>query len=416
MTNAAGEDQRLLDIVLDAFRDTKPARIGIAVSGGGDSMALLHLMHRAASVAGWEVHAVTVDHGLRPASADEAAGVAGFCAQRGIPHTTLRWQGPADSGNLMDQARQARLALMADWARERGITDVLLGHTANDQAETFLMNLARAAGLDGLSGMRRVWVEHGIHWRRPLLELGRETLRAYLQRNGVGWIDDPSNDNDRFTRVKARRAMQALKPLGVTVDQLLGSIHNLAQARSALTFAVAQAAEDLVESRAGALFVQVQGLGALPPEIRRRLLISAIRWISGAPYPPRAQALTNLERALTETRDATLGGVRFRQKGPQIQITREGRAAMGPVPTDQPWDHRWQLTGPHAPGLEIRALGASGLRSIKDWRDSGIPREALLVSPAIWQEQRLIAAPLAGISQGWQAKISPSYTLFILSH
>ena len=198
--SAAGDsDAALLQAARNAFLPETPARIGIAVSGGGDSMALLHLMHRRAVEGGPPVAAVTVDHGLRPESAAEAAGVAAFCAARGIPHQTLRWQGPSETGNLMDQARRARLRLIAAWAQGAGgpgIGHVVLGHTADDQAESFLMNLGRAAGIDGLSGMRPAWHEQGIHWARPLLGHSRAALRDYLRRHGLPWVDDPSNDND----------------------------------------------------------------------------------------------------------------------------------------------------------------------------------------------------------------------------
>ena len=161
------------------------------------------------------IAAVTVDHGLRPASADEARAVAAFCAGRGIAHSVLRWQGPKPTGNLMDQARRARILLISDWAKAQGIGDVLLGHTADDNAESLVMNLARSAGLDGLSGMRPDWHEQGIHWHRPLLACSRDSLRAYLTKAQVTWIDDPSNDNPRFARVKARRAMAALARVNV---------------------------------------------------------------------------------------------------------------------------------------------------------------------------------------------------------
>jgi tRNA(Ile)-lysidine synthase len=138
------------DAVARIFDENPPPRIGVAVSGGGDSMALLVAAQAAFPS---RIAAVTVDHGLRPASADEARAVAAFCAGRGIAHSVLRWQGPKPTGNLMDQARRARILLISDWAKAQGIGDVLLGHTADDNAESLVMNLARSAGLDGLSGI-----------------------------------------------------------------------------------------------------------------------------------------------------------------------------------------------------------------------------------------------------------------------
>ncbi|MEH7828336.1 tRNA lysidine(34) synthetase TilS [Gemmobacter denitrificans] len=392
-----------------------PLSLAVAVSGGGDSVALLHLLHRTAPAAGLTLHAVTVDHGLRPDSAAEAAQVAELCAGLGIPHRVLRWSGPAAQGNLMDQARRARIALIADWARGQGIPHVMLGHTADDNAESFLMNLGRAAGLDGLSGMRGQWQEQGIAWHRPLLRHTRETLRAYLRRNGLGWIDDPSNDNDRFTRVKARRALKALKPLGITVDRLSDVISNLSAARDTVQNSVAHAARDRVTVTGGALQVQRSALIDSDPEIRRRLLIAMIQWYSGAPYPPRESKLSQLFTALAEGRDATLGGVRFRCKGDICMVSRELRAVMGPVQPGLIWDHRWHLSGPVQEGQAIAALGPDGLRQCPGWRDHG-SRDALLASPGIWLGDRLISAPLAGKTAGWTATLSPDFSLFVISH
>lgn len=394
------------------FASPQPDRIGVAVSGGSDSTALLHLFHRAHP---GKVHAVTVDHGLRAESATEAAGVAALCVSLGIPHTTLRWQGPTPSGNLMDQARRARLSLMADWAKGCGVSHIVLGHTADDQAETVLMNLARAAGLDGLTGMRDHWSEHGVHWSRPFLHMGREDLRGYLRRQGLAWIDDPSNENDRFSRVKARKALRALSPLGITVERLRETALHLTSARQALNHAVVELAETAVIERAGGLTIARQTFRHLMPDMQRRLLLAMIGWMGGAAYPPRSAALFRLEGALDQGKPATLGGVRFRPRADHILVTREARAVQGAVPMGQRWDHRWQLTGPALEGAEIAALGTHGLQDCPDWRDHA-PREVLLTSPALWHDGRLIAAPLAGKTGEYRVELAASLTEFILSH
>ena len=410
-----GADTLLLLAATYAF-PPDAQNIGVAVSGGGDSIALLHLMHRAAPHKGYRLSAVTVDHRLRPESAAEAEGVARFCAGLGIPHDILVWDhGGEVTGNLMDQARRARRSLMADWARVRGVTHIALGHTADDQAETFLMGLARSAGLDGLSGMRQFWDDAGLWWGRPLLDQRREALRAYLRRQGIDWVDDPTNEDDSFARIKARRALAALAPLGITVDALCASASNLSWARHALVDATGQVAGQM-QGDAGQLSLGRDAFSDQPQDIRRRLLIAALRWMNGADYAPRAMKLSHLDGSLREGRDGTLAGVRFRHKAGTILILREPRAAQGPVPLGQRWDHRWQVTGPDLPGATVAALGAEGLRNITDWRALGLPRDALLVTPAIWRDGRLIAAPLAGFPGDWRAFCAPTFTSFILSH
>lgn len=400
-----GEDAGLLRLALSAFRGPV---LGVAVSGGSDSMALLHLAARLAPVLGARVRAVTVDHVLRDGSAAEAAAVGRVCAGFGVSHDTLIWDHGAIAGNLMDAARRARYALIADWAQG---SPVAVAHTADDQAETFLMGLARGAGLDGLSGMRIEW-QQGTTFLRPLLSVPRADLRAYLTRHSRGWIDDPSNDNPRFTRVKARQILQTLAPLGISAGSLSGVVQHLAVAQDALQTAT-RAAAGIVTETAGALHIDPTAFAALHPEIARRLLLSCLLWVNHADHAPRGPALDRLCAAICEGRDATLAGCRIT---PGIHILREARTVQGAVASTEIWDNRWHMTGPHTPGLTLRALGPEGLRAVKDWRACGIARAQLLVSPAIWHETTLIAAPLAGFGADWTARLTMPYAKFMLSH
>jgi tRNA(Ile)-lysidine synthase len=394
-----------------------PARLGIAVSGGSDSLALLHLCAELAPGMGWDLHAATVDHALRPESAAEAVTVGEICADLGVAHQILRWEHSAVAGNLQDQARRARYGLLADWARAEGLDQVLIGHTADDQAETFLMGLSRRAGLDGLSGMRPRWQVQGVSFCRPMLRVQRHWLQDYLRRRGVVWIDDPSNDNDRFLRVKARRVLAALAPLGLTASGLGESIGHLAASQSAVAAAAAEAWARRGHEAHGALFFAADDFQQLHHELRRRLVQAAIDWLSNDTYAPRGSKILGVVALLAKGRDATLAGCRFRLIKGELMICREAKAVKKlECATTELWDKRWHLEGPHAEGLSIRALGAEGLAACAGWRDLKIPRDVLLVSPAIWQGTTLIAAPLAGNSNGWQAKLRVSLNELILSH
>jgi tRNA(Ile)-lysidine synthase len=250
-----------------------------------------------------------------------------------------------------------------------------------------------------------------------LLGVTRADLRSYLRRNGVVWADDPTNDDTHYTRVRARKALAQLGSLGITAQGLAAVSDHLETARQALLGQLGTAAQGVTETAAGSLMIPHAGFDPLPAEIKRRLLIAALRWISAASYPPREAALANLVQVMGQGGDTTLGGVRFRSTATTITVQREARAQRGQIcATDQTWDNRWQLSGPHAPDLTIRALGADGLRQVKDWRDTGLPRDALLVTPAIWRDETLIAAPCAGFSNGWCANCSPSFASFVLSH
>lgn len=402
----------LLNALSATFPDGPPSRIGVAVSGGGDSMALLHLALR---VFPQHVLALTVDHGLRQESAAEAAQVAAFCAANGVSHLTLRWHGPAPTGNLMAQARQARIDLMAAWARGRGVSDILLGHTADDQAETFLMTLARAAGLDGLSGLRPQFQAQGIAFHRPLLQVTRAALRSYLAAEGVGWVDDPTNEDDRFARARSRKALAALAPLGLDAGTIAHSVRNLAMARHALQASVADIARRHVGELAGSLQVDGEVLDGLADDLHRRLLIGALRWIAGASHPPREAQLDRLRARLAGRQEATLGGVRFFWAKDRLTMAREGRALGGTVAQAGIWDGRWVLQGPAVQGATLGPLGAKGLRQCPEWRRHG-PAAVLATTPALWAGEALVAAPLAGVGAGYTARLPQPFAEFILSH
>lgn len=414
MTEGAADEARLLALARSVL-GTQP--VGVAVSGGGDSMALLHLMVRAAAGSGGAVRAVTVDHGLRPEAAAEARFVAAVCATLGVAHDTVRWQHGGLSGNLPDLARRARYRLIGGWARGAGVGHVVVAHTADDRAETFLMELAREAGLDGLTSMRGAWRAEGVAWSRPLLSVGREELRRYLRRNGVPWIDDPTNEREAYQRVKARRALAALAPLGITPGGLARVAGHLASARRDLERLARQAAEAIARCDAGAIRFDRTGWTDLGEDTRRRLLIAALRWVSGAGYAPRAAQIARLDAAIRDGRDATLQGCCLRVDAAAIRVLREPKAVAGlEAPTDALWDGRWRLSGPHEAGLTVRALGSEGLRQCADWRATGRSRAVLGVTPAVWRGPALVAAPLAGRAAGWTAEIVADFGSGLFSH
>lgn len=401
-----GDDQSLLHMAQSAFTPSPPKWLGVAVSGGSDSVALLHLLAEWAAQGGPQLLAVTVDHGLRSEAAAEAAFVAQTCAGLGVAHQTLEWRGWDGHGNLQDQARRARYGLMAAWATGQGIATVALGHTLDDQAETFLMRLARGSGVDGLSGMARRRLAEGVSWVRPLLELRRADLRAYLKRRGAAWVDDPSNIDAAYDRVKARQILSALAPLGITAETLVETAARLSMARQALRSAAHVAARALCRIEAGDVVIARQGFALLPLDIQLRLLAHAIGWVASADYRPRLTSLTQTHAALAATKRSTLGGCVLSANKRDIRISREVQAVKTVISAiTAPWDRRWHLSGPAVPGLIVQALGEPGLAQCPDWRATGLPRATLLASPSVWRGTALVAAPHAGRADGWSAEL-----------
>lgn len=394
-------EAELVERLRSHYQGQTPGRIGLAVSGGSDSMALLHAACAWGDV---PVEAVTVDHGLRPEAAGEAARVGEACRRLGVAHEILRWEGWDGKGNLQDQARQNRYSLIAGWARARGLDRVALGHTMDDQAETFLMRLSREAGVEGLAAMRRVFDRDGMRFDRPFLDARRAGLRAYLEGLGVAWVEDPSNEDEGFERIRARRMLAELGPLGLGAEELARVAHNLRDASDALGRAAAEFARAKVRSAAGDLIFDRTALRRQPTEIARRLLGHALMFVGSAGYPPRRAPMEKVLGSLWDGGNMTLHGCLVLVSDMTVRITREHAAVASLFrATDAAWDGRWRLSGPHAPDLEVRALGEA-VRDCPDWRQTGLPRATLLASPAVWRGERLVAAPVAGFSNGWTAE------------
>ena len=280
--------------------------LALAVSGGADSMALLALGH--AALPG-RVIAATVDHGRRAAAADEAAMVAAWCAERGVPHETLaadRAIGPSD---IQAGARAMRYDLLARWARGAGATQLATAHHADDQAETFLMRAARGSGPAGLAGIRASRALGTITLVRPLLDWRRAALRALVETHGIPFVDDPSNRDERFERVRVRRLLAAepwLDPL-----QLAAAAAHAAEVDGAL----AELTDRLWRHHATVATGEVSiALPDVPRELRRRVARRAIDHVrrTAAIDRPAFDMASNIESlldALERGKSATQGGV-----------------------------------------------------------------------------------------------------------
>lgn len=275
-------------------------RFGVAVSGGPDSLALLLL---ADAFKPGLVEAATVDHGLRPESAEEAAEVARICATLGVPHRTLAVK--VAQGNLQDAARSARYAALSEWARERDLLAVATAHHADDQAETLLMRLNRASGLRGLASIRAVHRitndEAGTMVVRPLLQWRKGELERIVADAGLLAARDPSNADVRFDRARMRAALAGANWLDPAA--IARSASHLADAEAALNWAVGREWDAQVHRDGdGFRYFPVD----TPDAIRLAILERMIAFAGG--NPPRGAELAALAERLRGGGKATLGG------------------------------------------------------------------------------------------------------------
>lgn len=300
MTTSADLIGRFASDLLAQTPDTR-GRLGIGLSGGPDSLALLVLAEKAFP---GRVAAATVDHGLRPESRAEAALAARACASLGVPHRILDVE-VERRASLQASAREARYAALAAWMEEEEIPVLLTAHHADDQAETLIMRLLRGSGAGGLAGVRpRRPFGPGLLCR-PLLGWRRSELAAVVAAAGLEAADDPSNRDEAYDRARLRKALAAAD--WIDPAALARSAAALAEAEDAL-----EAWADRLEAeRIGSVPGNLVTLdpGGIPPEMVRRLLLRALRRIDGA-AAPRGEQLGALAAALEAGRSATLARVK----------------------------------------------------------------------------------------------------------
>jgi tRNA(Ile)-lysidine synthase len=283
----------------------------LAVSGGPDSTALLVLAARWAKrlKRAPKLIAVTVDHGLRPEAAREAAMVKQLARRLGVPHRTLRWRGRKPRTGLQEAARYARYELLAEVATRARLAHILTAHTLDDQAETVLFRLARGSGLFGLTGMAHAAPlplngVREIFLVRPLLHLPKARLVATLQAARIAYAEDPSNHDPRFTRARLRTLMPALAREGLDARGLARLAARLRRAESTIQVAVQAARSALAPlpwPQHGPIAFATAPFAGLPAEVGLRLLGEAIAH-SGDEGPVELAKLESLYEALRQAR------------------------------------------------------------------------------------------------------------------
>ena len=312
-------------------------RLALAVSGGPDSLALMQLVARWRDTckAGPELSVLTVDHGLRPDSREEAELVERIASERGLRHAILTWVvGENRFASLQARARTARYDLMAGYCHAHDIPALVTAHHLDDQAETFLMRLKRGSGLDGLAAIPEKGAWAGITILRPLLDVPKARLVATLNEAGLSFVSDPSNSDPRFERARMRERSDALSALGLTPEALALSARRLRRAREALDAAAQDfLARHSTMSEAGYAAIDREALATAPREIALRALAQLIAAVGGGETPVQLAKLENLLAALEANPEKahTLGRCRLETFSGRLGLFREVRGAGLPV-------------------------------------------------------------------------------------
>ncbi len=379
--------------------ERKP-RLAVAVSGGRDSLALALLVREWIRPRGGEAIALIVDHGLRPESAEEAELARQWLGAVGIEAHVfrLRWARKPTAA-VQAEARARRYRVMIDWCAEQGVLHLLTAHQADDQAETRVLRMARDSGPEGLAGMSACIEHPEARVLRPLLPVARARLAATLKARRQPWLDDPSNEDPRFARGKLRR-------LGLPLprESVLAAVDDAARKRVDMERKVAAGMAEVAEPHPlGGVFLDFDGLRALPRPIAFRVLSRVLATVAGAEYEPRRERLM---RALDRVRSGiptprrtgepaspksgpsgtAVGGCQILWRGGRWLVVREPASVMeraawrGDAALD--WDGRFTIG---------EAL-AGGVWPTTDWRgQQGLPGRG-------WQTEaimRLYPVPLS---------------------
>jgi tRNA(Ile)-lysidine synthase len=417
-------------------------------------MALMLLAERWARARGGQAWGLTVDHGLRHESADEARTVASWLGARGIPHATLCWSGSKPESGIQEAAREARYRLLTAWCRDRFCLHLLTAHHLEDQIETHLIRRRAGSGIDGLAGMSSVRELSGCRLVRPLLAVSRERLAALLAVEGQSFVRDPSNLNPAFERARLRLDLyekppspppgkragvkgRAAEPLAApspgsplpahatpgssprqalscdageeltrqAVEALADNVRACAGPRIAREQAVAAVSARAVALHpAGFAILDPAALAAAEADTVVRLLSRVVACLGGLRYPPRGERLERLGTALTrEPRQArTLGGCRFIPWRGRVLVLRELAAAEPPVllepGANMHWDRRFAvaLSPDTAGSVTFGYLGQHAGAAPR--RDFGrmLPPLVGSVLPAFWDGRGVACVPHLG--------------------
>ncbi len=396
--------------------------IGLAVSGGGDSIAMLTLAAEWAKGNKKEIKVVTVNHNLRTEAKEEAIFTRNFVKKLGYSHTILKWKRLSDKGNLQAEASFARKKLISNWAKLNNIKTVLFAHTLDDQVETILMRFARGSGVDGLVGMKKNLSLNGLCWFRPLLNISRNDLRNFLKIKKIKWVEDPTNQDRKYLRVKARDVISQLQKFGIKTDLVINTSIRMENARTVLNDVAKEAFNKYVALKKwGDVEVNKEIFNSFREDTFLRILAGIIKGISGSVYRPRYKDLLHFTESILNKnfKARTLCGVLVRAINEKKIVFRREPSFPFFVSDLQSkkliWDGRWQVSVSR--GLrkfeQIGPLSKNGYQQIKNHVKKNKSIEGYLSTPTLFKKDIVISAPMLNYGDVLSCKLKYSKKQFI---
>ncbi len=371
-------------------------------------MAMLHLA--LAQLSAQQLVVLTVDHGLRDGSRAEAESVARHCAELGVAHHILTWAGKKPRSAIQARARTVRYDLMATWCREHGVDTLLTGHTMDDQAETVAMRLQRTSSPKSLAAIWPDMTWQGVRVLRPLLGLRRGALRQYLRSAGVSWLEDPSNANARFERVRVRQNMPS-EDVALLAAQ--------ADTARRATLVMVQAAQEFLKTAAtlspfGMIIVARQPLLTVDVLIAGEALSRILAIASGGTMPDAGGVLRLVKRLQSGAQfRATLGGSVIAARSREVCVGREASRIARGMPVIGPtgrllWDGRFGLEAP--PGSSVQTAGHA-IPLPKGWSGKPLPAFVRATLPMVVLPTGKVVVPHFEVVSGVSVTIGEGFCL-----
>ena len=377
-----------------------PPVIAVATSGGPDSLALALLAHQWAQEQGGKAIALTVDHQLRKESTEEAHTVRGWLQEKNIDHHILTWQRglkeQIPQSALQAKAREARYQLLGQWCKDHGIQHLLTGHHSQDQLETFMIRLAKGSGLKGLTGIRDEISTPFGRILRPLLTIDSESLRKMLHELGQPFIEDPSNNNQDFTRIRWRKLLPILAAEGLTANGLQETLERLRHSQRLIDQHISSLLQQYMTFSPYGYIILQKSVGHESGEVFEEILKRIFTLMGTKNYPVRRQALHRAIVKLMEETSMTLAGCQILKKTNEWWITREPAAVGDPIFIESCgtyyWDERFIIEVHKNIPCRIDSLG-NGLHQLDETSKEKlkhIPSLILQTLPALWKGENLI--------------------------
>ena len=409
------DSTKMIEKIVRNFASLKLRSCGIAVSGGSDSMALFHMLTDWKSSNKPEIIVASIDHGLRSESKLEVEFVKKACEMKKVKHFSLAPSTHLSKiqGNLQDNARSARYTLLRNWAIAKNLQCILLGHTLDDQEENLLIRFFRGSGVDGLVSMEEMVARNEVLWMRPLLKFRKEDLRNYLRTNNYSWVDDPSNHDNKYTRVRMRKLLKQLKSNNlITPNFVKTADHMLRASKLSREIAISNSKTLLSFNDVGQISFKVEKFSKLFEDSRYRILAGIVSWFSGSFYKPRFSQLENVYNKILNVNitGSTLGGTVFKKKNGIVTVTRELSSIEENFLVKNKkfiWDNRWLITlkSGYQGQLYVKPYGLLGTDDQEIFITSKFDRNAVATIPVVVTKRDVKFVPFSNLKYDIDVKL-----------